>query len=45
MVSTALDQDVIRDEANWRMDRKTLREVIEEVHYFPDGNWYPREEY
>ena len=43
VVSTALDQDVYRDEDAWRMDKKTLREVIEDVHYFPDGNWYPEE--
>ena len=43
VVSTALDQDVYRDEDSWRIDRKTLREVIEDVHYFPDGNWYPEE--
>ncbi len=43
VVSTALDQNVYRDEDAWRIDRKTLREVIEDVHYFPDGNWYPEE--
>ena len=41
VVSTALDQENDRDEDAWRMDRKTLREVIEDVHYFPDGDWYP----
>jgi len=42
VVSTALDQENDRDEEAWRMDRKTLREVIEDVHYFPDGDWYPQ---
>ena len=41
VVSTALDQENDRDEDAWRIDRKTLREVIEDVHYFPDGDWYP----
>ena len=45
VVSTALDQDEYRDEDAWRMDQKTLREVIEDVHYFPDGNWYPQEKH
>ena len=43
VVSTALDQDEYRDEDAWRMGKETLREVIEDVHYFPDGNWYPEE--
>ena len=42
VISTALDQTVERDEDSWRMDRKTLHEVIEDIHYLPDGDWYPQ---
>lgn len=41
VVSTALDQSGYRDE-NWRMDGKTLMEVIEPVHFFEDGDWDPK---
>ena len=41
VVSTALDQSSERNEAVWRIDNKKLRDVIEDVHYFPDGNWHP----
>lgn len=43
VISTALDRNTVRDEESWSMDRKTLSEVIEDVHYFPDGDWYPEE--
>ena len=42
VISTALDQNVQRDEKNWKMKKVTLREAIEDVHYFPDGDWDPR---
>ncbi len=42
VVSTALDQDGQRNEAAWRMGKKTLRQVIEDVHYYPDGDWDPK---
>lgn len=42
VISTALDQDGYRNESVWRIDKKTLREVIEDVHYFPDGDWDPK---
>ncbi len=41
VISTALDQSSERDESVWRIDNKKLREVIEDVHYFPDGDWDP----
>lgn len=41
VISTALDQDGYRNESAWSIDKKTLREVIEDVHYFPDGDWDP----
>ena len=48
VVSTALDRNSERDENGWRIDRKTLLEVIrEDPHYFPDSNtrWYPSATY
>ncbi len=42
VISTALDQDGYRNESAWRIDKKTLREVIEDIHYFPDGDWDPK---
>ena len=42
VVSTALDQDGYRNEDTWRIAKKTLRQVIEDVHYFPDGDWDPK---
>ena len=41
VVSTAFDQDGYRNESTWRMDKKTLREVLEDIHYSPDGDWDP----
>ncbi len=41
VVSTALDQDGYRNEETWRIAKKTLRQVIEDVHYYPDGDWDP----
>lgn len=42
IISTALDQSSERNESSWRIDNKKLREVIEDVHYFPDGDWHPQ---
>ena len=42
VVSTALDQSSERNEAVWRIDGKALRDVIEDVHYFADGDWDPQ---
>ena len=41
VISTAFDRTIDRDEDAWRIDGKRLRDVIENVHYFPDGDWYP----
>ena len=41
VVSTAFDQDGYRNESTWRMDKKTLHEVLEDIHYSPDGDWDP----
>ena len=41
VVSTSLDQYSERNESAWRIDDKKLREVIEDIHYFPDGDWNP----
>lgn len=41
VVSTAFDQYSERNENVWRIDDKKLREVIEDVHYFADGDWDP----
>ena len=41
VVSTAFDQDGYRNEDTWRIAKKTLRQAIEDVHYFPDGDWDP----
>ena len=45
VVSTALDPTTERDEETWQIDEKKLRDVIEDIHYFPDGNWAPEELY
>ena len=47
VVSTAFDTSASRDEKEWRIDRKSLEEVIDmDVHYFADGNqWYPSATY
>ena len=45
VVSTALDPTTNRDEETWQIDEKNLRDVIEDIHYFPDGNWAPEEVY
>lgn len=42
VVSTALDENANRDENTWRIGRLTLREVIDDIHYFKDGDWDPR---
>ena len=42
IISTALDQSSERNESIWRIDNKKLRDVIEDVHYFPDGDWHPQ---
>ena len=42
VVSTAFDQNSNRNEDVWRIDKKKLRDVVEDVHYFPDGDWDPR---
>jgi hypothetical protein len=42
VVSTALDTTATRNEDSWRMDKKKLIEVIDPMHYFPDGDWDPR---
>lgn len=42
VISTALDQSSERNESIWRIDNKKLRDVIEDVHYFPDGDWHPQ---
>ena len=41
VISTALDTNTDRDEDAWQIDGKGLCDVIEDVHYFPDGNWAP----
>lgn len=41
VVSTALDLNTERDEETWQIDGKPLHDVIEDVHYFPDGDWAP----
>ena len=41
VISTALDTNTDRDEDAWQIDGKGLCAVIEDVHYFPDGNWAP----
>ena len=45
VVSTAFDMSADRDEETWRIDGKKLNDVIEDIHYFPDGDWCPRELY
>ena len=42
VISTALDQSSERNEGIWRIDNKKLRDVIEDIHYFPDGDWHPQ---
>lgn len=42
VISTALDQSSERNEDAWRIDKKPLRDVIEDVHYFADGDWDPK---
>ncbi len=42
VISTALDQSAERNEDAWRIDKLKLRDVIEDVHYFPDGDWDPK---
>ena len=42
VVATSLDASSQRNESSWQMDRKKLLDVIEEVHYFEDGDWDPR---
>ena len=41
VISTALDTASTRNEDSWRIDRKKLMDVIDAVHYFPDGDWAP----
>ena len=41
VISTALDINTDRDEESWQIDGKSLHDVIEDVHYFPDGDWAP----
>ena len=45
VVSTAFDQVGFRGkdtEDAWLIDKKPLREVLEDVHYSPDGDWDPK---
>lgn len=42
VISTSLDQSSERNESAWRIDNLKLREVIEDVHYFADGDWDPK---
>ncbi len=43
VVSTALDEASDRkNEDSWRIDRKKLHDVIDDIHYFKDGDWDPR---
>ena len=42
VVSTALDQAGHRNESAWRIDGLKLMDVIQEVHYFADGDWDPK---
>lgn len=42
VVSTAFDTEATRNESSWRIDRKKLMDVIDSVHYFPDGDWNPK---
>lgn len=41
VISRALDQDsYLNDE--WEIDGRPLNGVIESIHYFPDGDWNPK---
>lgn len=42
VISTSLDQSSERNEAAWRIDKLPLSSVIEDVHYFADGDWDPK---
>lgn len=42
VISTSLDQSSERNDAVWRIDGMPLRDVIEDVHYFEDGDWDPK---
>ncbi len=46
VISTSFDQNTHRNESTWiigkNKNKKTLRQVVEDVHYFPDGDWDPR---
>ena len=42
IISRALDQDKHIPDNEFSIDRKSIRDVIQDVHYFPDGDWDPK---